>query len=353
MGVAKSLKSSRIQKVPRKPLKELGLRALVDACDHAIIGTDANGIIVSWNKGAEKICGYKAEEALGRSISILIPPDHPDELPEIMTRLRRGEHIATFETTRIHKDGHPIDLSISISPVIGRGDVVVGASVVAHDITQHKATQNALIDLRALVDASDDAIIGKTADGTIVSWNTGAEKVYGYKSEEALGRSISILIPPDHPDELPEIMTRLRRGEHIATFETTRIHKDGHPIDVSVTISPVKGRGGVVVGATAVARDITKQKETEEALRISEERFRVALRSAPVVVFSHDLQLRYTWMSSPNFPVRPENYLGRTDTEVFEGEEGACLTAIKEEVLRTGVESHTEVTVTLQCSGSA
>jgi sigma-B regulation protein RsbU (phosphoserine phosphatase) len=198
------------------------------------------------------------------------------------------------------------------------------------------------------VDASDDAIIGKTADGTIVSWNTGAEKVYGYKAEEALGQSISILIPPDQPDELLEIMTRLRRGEHIPTFETIRIHKDGHPIDVSVTISPVKGRGGVVVGATAVARDITKQKQTDEALRISEERFRVALRSAPVVVFSHDLQLRYTWMSSPNFPVRPENYLGHTDTEVFEGEEGARLTAIKEEVLRTGVESHTEVTVTLQ-----
>lgn len=204
------------------------------------------------------------------------------------------------------------------------------------------------LDLRALVEASDDAIIGKTEDGTIMSWNKGAEKVYGYKAEEALGQSISILIPPDHSDELPEIMARLRRGEHIATFEATRIHKDGHSIDVSVTISPVTGRGGVVVGAIAVARDITKHKQTEEALRISEERFRVALASAPVVVFSHDLQLRYTWMSSPNFPVKPENYLGRTDTEVFEGEEGARLTAIKEEVLRTGVGSHTEVTVTLQ-----
>ena len=106
---------------------------------------------MSWNKGAEKICGSKAEEALGRSISILIPPDHSDELPEIMARVRRGEHIATFETTRIHKHGHPIDLSINISPVMDKGDVVVGASVVASDITQHKATHNTLIDLRALV----------------------------------------------------------------------------------------------------------------------------------------------------------------------------------------------------------
>jgi PAS domain S-box-containing protein len=102
------------------------------------------------------------------------------------------------------------------------------------------------------------------------------------------------------------------------------------------------------VGVIAVARDFTKHKQAEEALRVSEERFRLALKSTPVVVFSHDRQLRYTWMSSPNFPVRPENYLGRTDTEVFPGKEGARLTAIKEEVLRTGVGSHTEVTVTLQ-----
>ena len=189
---------------------------------------------------------------------------------------------------------------------------------------------------------------GSAIDGTIVSWNKGAEKICGYKAKEILGRQISELIPPDRPDEHSENLKRLRRGEHIQRFETTRIHKDGHPIDVSLTISPVKGRSGVVVGASVVARDITEQRQAREALRLSEERFRVALKNAPVVVFSQDLQLRYTWINSPLLTMAPENYLGRTDAEVFGGEQGARLTAIKEEVLRTGMDSHTEVTVTLK-----
>jgi PAS domain S-box-containing protein len=202
------------------------------------------------------------------------------------------------------------------------------------------------LDLRALIDASDDAIIGTDPNGTIVSWNKGAEKMCGYKAKEILGRSVSVFLPPGHLDEHSENLKRLRRGEHIQSFESTRIHKDGHPIDVSITISPVKGRGGAVVGASVVARDITEQRQTQEALRLSEERFRVALKNAPVVVFSHDLRLRYTWMNSPNLAVATENYLGRTDAEVFPGEQGVRLTAIKAEVLRTGVDSHDEITVT-------
>jgi sigma-B regulation protein RsbU (phosphoserine phosphatase) len=125
-----------------------------------------------------------------------------------------------------------------------------------------KKAPSTLLGLRALVEASDDGIIGKTVDGTIVSWNKGAEKIYGYQAEEIVGQPISVLIPPGHPNEFPEIMMRLRRGEHIEKYETTRIHKDGHTIDVSVTISPVTTRGGMVVGASVVARDITEQKET-------------------------------------------------------------------------------------------
>ena len=224
-----TLISTAIQEVPRELVEDLDLRALVEASDDAIIGTALDGTIVSWNKGAEKICGYKAEEILGRSVSVFVPPDRLGEHYENLKRLRRGEHIPRFETTRIRKDGHPIDVSITISPVKGRDGVVVGASVVARDITEHKEAQSALLDLRALVDASDDAMIGKTMDGTIVSWNKGAEKIYGYRAKEMLGHPISELMPPGHRDEFHEIMERLRRGEHIQRFETTRIHKDGHP----------------------------------------------------------------------------------------------------------------------------
>jgi PAS domain S-box-containing protein len=344
---AHTLISGVLQKVPRGRGDELDLRAVVDASDDAIIGTDLDGIIVSWNKGAEKICGYTAEEILGKPVSIFLPPGYFNEHTGNMIRLWRGEH-TRFEATRIHKNGYPIDLSITIAPVKNRDGIVVGASVVARDITHHKEVRNAILGLRALVDASDDAIIGKTIDGTIISWNKGAEKIYGYKAEEIVGQSISVLMPPDQPDEFPKIMARLGRGEHIEKYETKRIHKDGHLIDISVTISPVKGRDGTVVGASVVARDITFEKRAAEALRLSEERFRVALKSASVMVFSQDLQLRYTWISAPVLGLAREDYLGRTDAEVFPGEDGASLTAIKREVLRTGIESHAEVTVTLK-----
>jgi len=208
-----------------------------------------------------------------------------------------------------------------------------------------KPVRATAVDLHALVDASDDAIIGKAMDGTILSWNKGAQKIYGYEADEVLGQPISLLIAPGHPDELPKIMKRLQRGEHIKSFETTRICKDGHLVDVSLTISPMK-RGGVVVGASVVARDITKQKVIHEALCKTEERFRVALKNAPVAVFSQDLRLRYTWvnLSAPRY----RKYLGCTDAEIFGGEDGARLTAIKEEVLRTGIESHSEIALTFE-----
>ena len=149
-------------------------------------------------------------------------------------------------------------------------------------------------------------------------------------------------------------MKQLRRGQRIESYETTRVHKDGHLIDVSVTISPVKNREGKVVGASAVARDITKRKQAEAALRLSEERFRVALKIAPVVVFTQDLQLRYTWITPPALAGDYRNLLGSTDAnslgawdqrrfigctdaEVLGKEQGARTAAIKREVLCTGV----------------
>jgi PAS domain S-box-containing protein len=148
--------------------------------------------------------------------------------------------------------------------------------------------------LAAIVDSTDDAVIGKTIDGTIISWNNGAERMYGYTAHEVVGRPISIIIPEDRPDDLPGILKRLGRGERIDHYLTRRVCKDGRQIDVSVTISPVLDGSGKVIGASAIARDVTAQQEaTKEALRMREEFISVAaheLRS-PLTTLYARLQL--------------------------------------------------------------
>jgi PAS domain S-box-containing protein len=134
-----------------------------------------------------------------------------------------------------------------------------------------------LLELVAIVESSEDAIISKDLDGTIRSWNLGAERLYGYSPAEAIGRPIAMLAPPDREDEIPMIIERIRRGERVEHFETRRRHKDGHDVYVSLTVSPVRGEDGAVVAASIIARDITKRHEAEVALRESERRLQAAL----------------------------------------------------------------------------
>ena len=142
--------------------------------------------------------------------------------------------------------------------------------------------------LAAIVESSDDAIVGKTLDGIITSWNGGAERIFGYTAEEALGQHISLIIPEDRKAEEDEVLARLRRGERVDHFETERRAKDGRKLSISLTVSPIKNSEGRVIGASKVARDITHLKQVEIALRESEERFRQMADSAPVMVWVTD-----------------------------------------------------------------
>src|SRR5262245_49348784 len=124
----------------------------------------------------------------------------------------------------------------------------------------------------AIIESSDDAIITKSLEGIITSWNPAAEKIFGYTSEEAIGSPISIIVPPDRAAEEPEIPSQLRRGEKVDHLETTRIRKDGQAIEVSLTISPVRDAGGQIVGASTIARDLTERKLAQEQIRLEQER---------------------------------------------------------------------------------
>jgi PAS domain S-box-containing protein len=154
------------------------------------------------------------------------------------------------------------------------------------DVTERQHADVTTSLLAAIVNSSDDAIVGKDLNGVITSWNKGAERLFGYTASEAVGRSVVMLIPPDRLAEEPEILARLKRGQRVDHFETVRLRKDGQPLDISLTISPIVNAFGGVVGASKIARDITERKRTEESLRRSEERFRTLFDLGPVAVYS-------------------------------------------------------------------
>ena len=248
----------------RTPHSHIITSAMVESSGDAIVGHTLDRRIVYWNRGAESIYGYAPDEVIGQPSSILMPPGQND-LPGVIERIRRGEQVEHYETRRLRKDGTVIDVSVAVSPISTRDGEVVGVSVVGRDISERKQTEEALLRLAAIVDSSDDAIIGKTMDTTIVSWNRGAERIYGYTAAEVIGRPISVLVPPGSENEVPAIMERLRRGEKVEHYETKRQRKDGTVIDVSVTVSLIKTRSGEIIGASAVARDITERRQAEAA----------------------------------------------------------------------------------------
>ena len=250
----------------RKEAEEIQSRlvALADASSDAIIGATLDGTITSWTTGAERLYGYTAEEALGQILPLVSDVSGTvEEVRTLRAALVRGETISDFEMVHRRKDGRPVPLSLSLAPMRDTAGAIIGMAMIARDITARKQADEALRFLGAIVASSDDAIIGKTLDGIIVSWNGGAEAIYGYTAAEVMGRSIALLVPPDRPDELPWILERLRAGESIARYETQRRCKDGRQIDVSLTISPIRDEQGQITGASTIARDITAARRAE------------------------------------------------------------------------------------------
>ncbi len=261
----------RLSNLPSNELAPYWLAAIIESADDAIIGKTLDGIITSWNRGAERIFGYEAHEMIGQPVTTLIPADHANEEATILQRLRAGERIEHYETVRMRKDRSLVAVSLTVSPIRSHDGAIIGASKIARDITIRKRAEETRRLLSALVESSDDAIISADMEFKIASWNAGAEKIFGYSAAEALGQEVMFITPPDRIEETKILIEKFKREVVPLHFETVRRAKGGRLVDVSITLSPITDENGNMLAVSAIARDITARKHAEIALSQSEQ----------------------------------------------------------------------------------
>jgi PAS domain S-box-containing protein len=270
---------------------------ILDLLPAAVYICDAEGIIRYYNRRAAELWGRSpdvGEEMWCGSFRILRPDGTPlphDECP-MAVALREGRSVGGQEIIVERSDGARIWIQPHPVPMRDASGEVVGAVNMLLDITERKQAEHARQFLGAIVESADDAIISKTLDGTITSWNKAAERIFGYTGDEVLGRNISLLMPPERLDDMVLILDRIKRGERVEHYETKRRAKDGHVIDVSLTVSPVRDASGTVVGASKIARDIRERRRADDALRRSEEQLREANRRKDefLAMLAHELR---------------------------------------------------------------
>jgi PAS domain S-box-containing protein len=248
------------------------LRITLASIGDAVITTDADGRVTSLNAVAQALTGWSQADALGHPVADVFVIVHeatrePVENPSIRA-LQTGSIIRLADdTVLVARTGeeHPID--DSAAPIRDASGATVGTVLVFRDVSERKRTDLARAHLAAIVESSDDAIVSKTLQSIILSWNKGAERLFGYSAEEAIGQPITMLLPPDRRAEEQQILARIVRGERIEHFETVRVRKDGRHIDISLTISPIRDVAGVIVGASKVARDISRERASRPTIK--------------------------------------------------------------------------------------
>ncbi len=269
------------------------LAAIVESSEDAIVAYTPAGIIRTWNRGAEAVLGYAAGEAIGKPLAFVVAPERLPFLPAFTSRALEGNAIPQYESACLHKDGRKIHVAVTASPIRNAAGDATAISVILRDISERREAEQNRALLASIVESSDDAIKGVSVDGTIVSWNRGAEELFGYSSREIVGKSIAILVPPDRSCEMIQHLTTIENGGAISTFDTIRQHKDGRAIDVSLSISPIRDSTGKIVGASALARDIGWRLQAERKLRDSEELFRGVFEYAPFGIIVSSLDGRF------------------------------------------------------------
>lgn len=260
-------------------------RAIVETTPECVKIVASDGTLLHMNSvGLSMVGAASASEVIGASVYDLIAPEDQPRYRKFNKRICEGQKavlefdIVGLKGARVHMESHAAPLR--------RSDGTTVQLAISRDITNRKQAERAALLLGAIVDSSDDAIISKDLNGIITSWNSSAERLFGYTAAEVIGKSITIIIPADRLEEEPRILARLRRGERVDHFETIRQRKDGSLLDISLTISPVKDDHGSIIGVSKIARDITERKRAQSALLASEARFRQLADAMPHIVWT-------------------------------------------------------------------
>jgi PAS domain S-box-containing protein len=268
-------------------------RKILDEMPAAIYVTDALGRISYFNEAAATLWGHRptigTSEWCG-SWKLFWPDGRalPHGECPMAIAIREKRAVRGMEAIAERPDGTRVPFEPYPTPLFDASGALTGAVNMLIDITDRKRAEAIKQRLSSIVQFSDDAIISKNLEGIIESWNAGAERIFGYTAGEAIGQSVTILLPPDRLNEEPEILRRIRRGERIDHFETVRRRKDGSLIDISLTVSPIMDTDGRVIGASKIARDITARKRTEAHISVlareAEHRAKNVLATAQAVV---------------------------------------------------------------------
>ena len=247
--------------------RSLYARSLIEASLDPLVTISPEGKITDVNKATEEATGLPREKLIGTNFSEYFT--QRDKAEAGYRSVLADGLVRDYPLTLLHASGNTMDVLYNATVYRNEAGRVQGVFAAARDITERKRAEEARAQLAAIVESSDDAIKAKDLDGTILSWNQGATRIYGYTAAEMIGRSITALCPADHPSEIPQMLDRIRRGEYVQHYETVRQTKDGRLINVSLTMSPIRDGSGKIIGASTIARDISEHKRAEEALRLA------------------------------------------------------------------------------------